>query len=155
MWICCTKQDLWRLVSLSNGFKLPIKWSPGQRYKTSLKNKHTFTKHHEVIKGILHCLSNAHNLKENIQLKTNKNCGEGPPFESDHRMDSHHMVLFSILPSYEILFLPMKLCPEAQISPENAQSAENLWWGQQASGWAKEYAYPTSGENKANTTWPK
>lgn len=79
---------------------------------------------HEVI--ILHCLSNAHNLKENIQLKINKTCGEGPPFESDHRMDSHHMVLFSTLPTYEILFLPMKLCPEAQISSENAQPTENF-----------------------------
>ena len=46
------------------------------------------------IKGILSCLSNAYNQKKN-QLKINKNCGEGAPFESNHMMDSHHMALFS------------------------------------------------------------
>lgn len=36
-------------------------------------------------------------------MKINKNCGEGTPFESDHRMDSHHMILFSTLPSCKML----------------------------------------------------
>lgn len=136
------------------------------------------------IKGILSCLFNARNLKKN-QLKINKNCGEGAPFESNHMMDSHHMALFSTplpkekgcrykypggseltgtaawgraSPNYPAIscFSFLQSFVRRRRSALHALShPKTSGKGNGASGWAKEYAHLGLGEKSSKHNTPK
>jgi len=58
-------------------------------------------------------------------------------------------------PAISCFFFLGSFGPESRIRTVCLQPLENFWQGQQASGWAKGYAYLSSGENQANTTRPR